>query len=121
MNNYSIICFRYGTLYFLKKMEWIAIGVGSMVVGAASTYFFTRDSGNTHNDARVEAQGAINNVVITDVQDRVEIESSEILILLSIICGIKVIEFLYFIYNQHVGGIKRKYERRQVQNATNPA
>lgn len=95
----------------------VGLGLGSSVISAIGTYLFTKSGDSVHKTARMGTQGTTNNVV----QDQVEIESKEIPILLGIICGIKVIEFLYFMYNQHIDGIKRKYEKRQVQNMNSPA
>lgn len=134
VNDYLISYFRSGTLFFFnfdcliwrttetKKMVFtlLAVGIGALLAGATGTYFFTRGSDVPHNNgAKVDTQGTVNNVVITDFQDQVVIENKEILILLYIMCGIKVIEFLYFIYNHHIGNIKKKYENGVVRNAAN--
>lgn len=99
----------------------LGIGIGALLVGAGGTYFFTKGGSGSHNEAKVEAQGAINNVVVTDFQDHVEIKNKEIMILLYIICLIKLVEFLLFIYNRHVNGIRKKYGERQNRDAPNPA
>lgn len=103
-------------------MDPITIGVaaGCLLVGAVGTYFFTRPGDVPHSEASVKAEGAINNVLVTAVQDSVEIESKEIVILLGIMCSIKVVEFLYFIYSRHVGGIRKKYGERGARNVENP-
>lgn len=93
----------------------ITIGIGALVLGATGTYFFTRGNavGSSHDGTKLDTTGSINNVIVTDIQDKVEVESREVVILLSIICGIKIIEFLIFLYNQRVNGIKKRCEKRQ--------
>lgn len=97
----------------------IAIGIGALLVGATGTYFATRNGTPLpqHEGTKFDATGTINNVIVTDFQDKVEIESREMMLMLAIICSIKVVEFLYFLYNQHVGNIKRKYEKESRANA----
>lgn len=92
----------------------LGIGVGAFLLGAAGTYFATRSGTpeSSHNGAKLDATGTINNVIVTDFQDKVEIESREMMVMLAVICSIKVVEFLYFMYNQHVGNIKRKYDEK---------
>lgn len=58
----------------------------------------------------VDSNGAINNNIVlknTDVMN-VSVES-EIVILLSIICGIKILEVLLFLYYKHRRGLKKTY------------
>lgn len=97
----------------------LGIGISALLLGAGGAYLMTRGGGDAHNAANVEAHGAINNVVVTDFQDHVEIKNREMMILLSIMCVIKVVEFLYFIYNRRVIHLKRKYEERQARNTPN--
>lgn len=93
----------------------ISIGVGALAVGAIGTYFFTRNNaaGSSHDGTKLETTGGINNVIVTDIQDKVQVESREVIILLSIICGIKIIEFLIFLYKQRVNSIKKECGKRQ--------
>lgn len=56
----------------------------------------------------VDTTGNVNNnVVIGRVSGEVDVYSVEIVILLGIICAIKLIEFIYFIYQRHYHKIKR--------------
>lgn len=89
----------------------------ALLVGTVGTYLAMKGSaGSRHNGAKVDTTGTINNVIVTDFQDKVEIENKEIVILLSIMCAIKVIEFMYFLYNKHSRNIKKRCEEKQVRN-----
>lgn len=63
----------------------------------------------------VDATGNVNNNVV--IQDTVAIHNVEIIGLLYIIAGIKLIEFIYFIYRQHNRSIKKKYNNERNNNA----
>lgn len=43
------------------------------------------------------------------INDRVDVTSNEILILLAIICGIKIFELLSFIYRKHYRDVKKRF------------
>lgn len=101
----------------------MAIGLGTLVTGltAGITYWATRASESKMENPsnKIETSGAINNIVVTDIQDKVEIVNKEMLIALNIICGIKILEFCYFIYRKHVGAkIKRKLRENNRQIET---
>lgn len=56
----------------------------------------------------IESAGHVNNnVLIGKVTGEVDVYSIEIVILLGIICAIKIIEFIYFIYRRHYQNIKK--------------
>lgn len=55
----------------------------------------------------VDSTGTVNNNVV--VNGEVDIYSTEIVILLGIICALKVIEFIYFIYQRHYKNIKKRF------------
>lgn len=98
------------------------IGAGALIVGAVAGYFLAGNNGHTEAGIsgsvnNISALGTINNVVVTDVKDKVEIENKEMLIVLCIICGIRIIEFLYFVYREHINNMKKKYASKQVVQA----
>lgn len=55
----------------------------------------------------VDSNGNVNNYVV--IQDPISSNSGEIKILLYVICIIKIIELLIFIYKFHRKNLKRKY------------
>lgn len=55
----------------------------------------------------VDSNGYVNNNVV--IQDPISSNSGEIKILLYVICIIKIIELLIFIYKFHRKNLKRKY------------
>jgi hypothetical protein len=59
----------------------------------------------------IESDGQVNNNFV--IQDRVDVYSQELVILLGIIALIKILEFGYFIYSQHNRSLKKKFERNQ--------
>lgn len=67
------------------------------------------ESKNTDVHKTVETQGQVNNNVVID--HAVDVTSDEIIILLAIICAIKIIEFIYFLYSRHSKSIKKKYQQ----------
>lgn len=61
----------------------------------------------------VDSNGAINNNIVLKNTDVVNVSvESEILVLLSIICGFKILEILLFIYYKHRNHLKNKYLNR---------
>lgn len=98
------------------------VGIVSLLTGATGSYFLFRDTGNKHvseTNSKIDANGAINNVIVTDIQDRVEIESREILLVLYIMCAIKLIELIYFMYSRHVQNIKKRAINKNIRNQAN--
>lgn len=65
--------------------------------------------GSSTKEAKaVESTGHVNNnLVIGKVSGEVDVYSIEIVILLGIICAIKIIEFIYFVYRRHYQNVKR--------------
>lgn len=59
----------------------------------------------------IESTGTVNNNVIIDGQ--VDVSSKEIILLLGIICLLKIIEFVYFVYKRHYQGIKKRFAGTQ--------
>jgi len=59
----------------------------------------------------IESDGQVNNNFV--IQDRVDVYSQELVILLKIISLIKILEFGYFINSQHNRSLKKKFERNQ--------
>lgn len=66
----------------------------------------------------IDSNGQVNNnVVIGKVDGEVDITSAEIMILLGIICLIKIMEFIYFIYRRHYQNVKKRVGLNDVQRA----
>lgn len=55
----------------------------------------------------VDTTGQVNNNVV--IQETVDVYSSEIVLLLSVIVVLKLIEFLCYVYMQHARKMKKKY------------
>lgn len=56
----------------------------------------------------IESSGHVNNnVVIGKVSGEVDVYSTELVVMLGIICIIKILEFVYFVYRRHYQSIKR--------------
>lgn len=64
-----------------------------------------------------ETTGTANNSVI--INGQVSVFGIEIIVLLGIICALKIIEFIYFIYNKYYQRMKKRFvdQPRQVQQA----
>lgn len=60
----------------------------------------------------VDSTGTINNNVV--VNGEVDVTSLEIIILLGIICAIKIMEFIYFIYRRHYQNVKKRVSTQNV-------
>lgn len=58
-------------------------------------------------DKTVESTGTVNNNVV--IGGQVDVFSIEIVVLLGIICALKVIEFIYFIYNRYYRRMKKRF------------
>lgn len=58
----------------------------------------------------VDTTGNVNNNLV--IGGEVDVFSIEIVILLGIICAIKIIEFVYFLYNQKYKKIKKRIAER---------
>ncbi len=55
----------------------------------------------------VDTNGNVNNNVV--IQQSVPIHNFEITILLYVVCIVKIIQFIFFIYKFHLRKIKKKY------------
>lgn len=55
----------------------------------------------------VDTAGAVNNNLV--FQEAVPIHSDQIVILMYIICGIKIVELLLFFYKMHLRRMKKRY------------
>lgn len=64
--------------------------------------WFTSD-----DNSKPETTGSLTSNV--HINDRVDVASIEILVLLAIICGIKIFELISFIYRKHYRDIKRRF------------
>lgn len=57
----------------------------------------------------IDSNGQVNNnVVIGKISGEVDVYSIEIVVMLGIICAIKLLEFIYFVYQRHYQKIKRR-------------
>lgn len=67
-------------------------------------------SGESKTETKsVEASGQVNNsMVLNNTQESYGVAY---LVLLSILCGIKIIEFLIFLYVKYNSALKKKYTR----------
>lgn len=54
----------------------------------------------------VDTTGGVNNNIV--VNGEVDVNSDEVIILLGIICAIKIMEFIYFVYRRHYQNIKKR-------------
>lgn len=70
---------------------------------------------NTSTEKKtVDSTGTVNNNVV--VNGEVDVTSLEIVILLGIICAIKIMEFIYFIYKRNYHNIKKRASTQSVQS-----
>lgn len=64
-------------------------------------------SSESKTDAKaVDTTGNVNNNVV--INDQVNVYSTEIIVLLGLICILKIIEFIYFIYTKHYHNLKKR-------------
>lgn len=62
----------------------------------------------SHDEAKtVDSTGQVNNNVV--VQETVDVYSSEIVILLGVLCILKILELGCFLYMNHKKSLKKKY------------
>lgn len=62
----------------------------------------------------VEANGQVNNnVIIQREKETIDQNSNEIYMLLIIICAIKIIEFIFYVYKIWTNKMKKKYINQQ--------
>lgn len=64
-------------------------------------------------DQTVQSTGQVNNNII--IEDEVKIQNTEIVLILSIICVIKILEFLYMIYKAHKKGLHKRFMASTLQ------
>lgn len=64
-------------------------------------WFTSDDNSNTKTAGSATSSVHVNN--------RVDITSVEILILLAVICGIKIFELISFIYRKHYRDVKKRF------------
>lgn len=100
-------------------MALIALGAVCGIVGGTVVSWFTFGSSGKkdepHHDQKINAEGAINNVIVTDIKDKIEVEH-EVKIILYILCTIKVIALIYFIYRHCVKRCKKRYQQKDRAN-----
>lgn len=65
---------------------------------------------STSERKQIEADGQVNNNVILEGNGAKY--DVEMLVLTSIICGIKIFEFVIFVYKYHTRSIKEKHARK---------
>lgn len=58
----------------------------------------------------VDSNGIVNNNFTVKQDAPFDVHSFEIIALLSVICGIKVFEFIYGLYKIHKKNLKKKYQ-----------
>lgn len=93
-------------------LPFVIIGIGALVTGITGTWLAMR-TGTPGSSRNMETSGQINNIVVTDVHDKTQADNGRIYVVLCIICGIKILEFCYFVYRKHIGGILKRKERQQ--------
>lgn len=59
------------------------------------------------NTKAIDQTSTVNNNV--SVNGEVDVYSIEIVVLLGIICALKIIEFIYFIYQRHYRNVKKRW------------
>lgn len=74
---------------------------------------------STNEKKTVDTIGTLNNNLLLGGTDVMNIYNFEIVLLLSIICVVKLIEFGYFLYRQHSKQLKKKYSNNNI-NKCNP-
>ncbi len=62
-----------------------------------------------HESKAVDTNGAVNNNLVIQGEMPIQVHNMEILILLYIMCALKVLEFLYFVYTKHSRKLKKRY------------
>lgn len=72
---------------------------------------------SSESEKTVDATGAINNNIIMTEDKPIDVYSSELVILISILVALRSAEFIYFIYRAHQRKMKRKYQANNNQKA----
>jgi hypothetical protein len=67
-------------------------------------------------EKQVESTGEINNTVVLAPDQSFNLQNTEIIVFLGIICLIKIIEFIIFLYKTHKKNLKKKYYGHSVHN-----
>lgn len=71
--------------------------------------------GSSEEESKVvDTNGAINNNVVLQEGQPLNVFSYELIILLSIICLIRIIEFGYFVYRMNARRLKKKYTKNTI-------
>lgn len=65
----------------------------------------------TTTSKEVDSTGPVNNNIILDTTSTINTHSFEIVIMLAIVCAIKILELILFIYFKHRRGLKKSFER----------
>lgn len=68
----------------------------------------------TTTSKEVDSTGPVNNNIILDTTSTINMHSFEMVIMLAIICAIKILEVVLFIYFKHRRGLKKSFERRDM-------
>lgn len=65
----------------------------------------------SYEQKEIDSNGAINNNIVLRNTDVVNVSiDTEILVLLSVMCGLQILEILIFLYYKHRHGLKNKYD-----------
>lgn len=68
----------------------------------------------TTTSKEVDSTGPVNNNIILDTTSTINMHSFEMVVMLAIICAIKILELILFIYFKHRRGLKKGFERRDM-------
>ena len=71
---------------------------------------------SANDESHVKNTGEVNNNVVVETGGKFD---KEILILTAIICGIKIFEFIVYIYKHHTKLIKQRHEKN-IRRGDNP-
>lgn len=95
-------------------LPFIAVGVAALVAGITGTWAVTKAYAPKETGKTMETSGEINNIVVADVQGKAQGgDDGRIFVVICIICTIKALEFCYFVYRKHIGGILKRKERER--------
>lgn len=101
-------------------MALIALGAVVCTLGGGIISYFSFGGSKKVNDSEtnISAEGVINNVIVKDIQDKIELENP-VAIILYILCAIKIIAVIYFVYRRITKHMKKKYGRNNQDQAMN--
>lgn len=72
-------------------------------------------SGQSNEKKTADNAGTVNNNLILSADERIDVYSTELVLLIAVLVILRIIEFTYFVYRTHKKNLKKKYLNNNCQ------